>query len=159
MKIPRYSEGFTFVEIMISLAICVTVFAALSSAFLAIQSLNAVSRHHVQAAEVVRGEIEILKGTPFGGILDSSDTVPYDAGVDGIFGTGDDLSGTMAVTRGDFLDMDNDGNTAETSVDIDGGGTNDTSAAVPIRVTFTWTQWVLGQTKSYTVATDTMIAA
>lgn len=159
MNLLKHNEGFTFVEIMISLAITVTVFAAMTSAFLAIKSLNSVSRHHIQAAEVVRGKIEILKGTPFGSLLNSSDVTPYDAGVDGIFGTADDPTGILTVTRGDFLDMDNDGNTVETAIDIDGDGTNDSSLAVPIRVTFTWTQWVIGQMKPYVVATDTLIAA
>lgn len=159
MTPSKTSDGFTFVEIMIALAAIVIMFGSMASAFLSIKSLNSVSRHHVQAAETVRGKIETLKGTPFGNIINSTAVVPYDAGNDGIFGTADDLTGTLTVTIGDFLDMDSDTNTTETSIDSDGDGVNDPTAAVPVRVTFTWTQWVLGRMKTYTVNADTLMAA
>ena len=159
MKPLKTSGGFTFVEIMIALAAIVMMFGTMASAFLSIKSLNSVSRHHVQAAETVRGKIETLKGTPFANVANTVAVVPYDAGNDGSFGTADDLTGTLTVTIGDFLDMDDDTNTPETLIDIDGDGNNDPTAAVPVRVTFTWTQWVLGQMKTYTVNADTLMAA
>lgn len=158
MDTLKNDKGFTLVEIMIALAAMVTIFATMASAFVEIKSLNTISRHHVQAAEIVRGQIETLRGTAFTNIADGTTLVSFDAGSDGIFGDADDLSGTLTVTRGDFLDMDNDGNTAETAIDIDGDGIND-SSAIPVRVTLTWTQWVVGKSKTFTVVADTLIAA
>ena len=152
-------KGFTFVEIIIALGAIVMIFASMASAFMAIESLNSISRHNIQATEIVRGEIETLKGTAFSTLVNSVNTVTFDAGADGVFGNADDQKGTLTVTVIDALDMDGDGNGAETSIDVDGDGINDPTSALPVRVTFAWTQWVLGTTKTYAVAVNTLIAA
>lgn len=171
MSISR--KGFTLVEVMIAMACSVTLFAGLVTAFLSVKATNMFARHHIQAMQVIRGRIELLKVTPFAAIVTSPPAVvPFDAGPDGIFwngiGADDDLKGTVTVTVGDFLDMDNDGKTlnngptfdpAETSIDIDGDGANDPLFAKPIRVEFTWNERVLGQNRICTASADTLIAS
>jgi len=170
----KTEKGFTLVELLFSLAISVTLFTSLVLAFLLVQSTNMLVRHHMQAMEVVRGQVEQLKITAYNQIgYDEAGinapnylgnppvrtlVLPFDAGTDGVFGNGDDMTGTVTVTVQDFLDMDDDGNVTETSIDIDGGG-NDPEACKPVRVALTWTQYVLGQAKTFTASVDTLIAA
>ncbi len=151
------SGGFTLVEVMMALGISLLMFVALVESFSYIKSISKVSAHHMQATEVLRGAIETLKITPFNNIVNSVSTVSYDAGVDNVFGTADDLKGTLTIAVQDFLDMDNDKNTNETWVDINGDGTND-QVAKPIRASFTWTQATTGKDKQNSVFVDTLIA-
>src|SRR3989338_358404 len=97
-----------------------TLFSSILAAFLGVKSLYIMSRHKMQAMQVVRGQIESLKSTPFGNIAPSVTQVTYDVGADGLFNTLDDFVGTMTVTIQDWLDFDNDGNTVETQINVDG---------------------------------------
>jgi type II secretory pathway pseudopilin PulG len=151
-------EGFTLVELLAAMGLGTVVFAALISAFLTVQSVNMLTKHRLQAVQVVRGQIELLKVTNYNLIADSVSTASYDAGPDGVFGTADDLQGTLTVTVQDVLDMDNDGNTTETSIDIDADGVNDPTVAKPIRVALTWSQYVIGQSRNFTASADTLIS-
>ena len=154
------NSGFTLVEVMVTTGVSVLLLTGFLGSVTVSKSLNALSRHQMQALQVVKSQMELLKATAFSNIADSSAAnTTYDAGVDGTFGTADDLTGTLTVTRGDFLDMDADGNTAETAIDINGDGTNDTAYAVPVRVAFTWTQNIIGTSKSFTVSADTLLSA
>lgn len=111
--------------------------------------------------EVVRGKVEALKKTVYANINNSTQTVSLDAGRDGVFGTADDVQGTLTVAVQDFLDYDGDGNTTENRISVDSygpGGTNE-DVAKPVRVTMTWTQKLLGQNRNLSVSVDTLIAA
>ena len=153
-------DGFTLVEVLVAVGIAVALFASLAAAFLSVKSIAISSRHRIQALQVVRGQLELLKGTSFTLIANGvQNNVVYDAGPDGLFGTADDLKGTLTTTVQDFLDMDGDGNATETSIDISGDGVNDPNSAKPVRVSFTWTERALGQNKTCTVFADTLIAA
>ena len=148
-------------EVVIALGISVISFAALTAAYLGVQSLNMMSKRHIQAMEVVRGQIEMLKATAYTAIANSTTTVSLDAGPDGTFGTADDIQGTLTVTVRDFLDYDGDGNAAENRISVDsfgGGGSND-DVVLPVRVALSWTQKVFGGTKVMSVSVDTLIAA
>ncbi len=151
-------RGFTLVEVLMAITIVVSLFGSMITAFLGVKNINMFARHKMQALQVVRAQIENLKATPFANLANSTQAnVPYDVGPDGIFGNADDLKGTLTTTLQDFLDMDNDGNTAENFINVDGQGGND-SVARPVRVTFTWNDSVLGQARSRSVSVDTLIA-
>ena len=148
----------TLVEEMVALLLTLLLFSSLLGAILTFRSLSTLTRHKMQAVQVVRGKMEELKVTGFDNIVNSSAAAAYDAGEDGLFGTADDLFGTLSVTVQDFLDMDGDNDKNETAIDLDGDVVNDEAFAKPVRVTFTWTQYVLGQGKTYSVSADTLIA-
>ncbi len=169
MRIKQES-GFTLIEVMVAVGITAIVFAAILAAFLTVKSVNTMARHRIQAMEIVRSRIEQLKRNSFScipdenncgnaGVVTVSSTVSYDAGADGVFGTADDFTGTLTTALQDGLDLDNDGNTAETAIDVNGDGINDPADAKPVRVTFTWTQKIYGATKTYSVFADTLISA
>lgn len=102
-------------------------------------------------------------------------TAAYDAGPNGTFGApdpnfgypvpeADDLTVTLTITAGDFLDMDNDCGAnpncrSETAIDVDNDGTNDVAAVLPVRVRATWSERTLGQTKVCSEYVDTLIAS
>ncbi len=164
----RKINGVTLVELMVAFAICAVIFSAILAAFLTVKSVNTFMRHKTQAMEIARSRVERLKRTSFDCIPDDvncanvttvSSTVSYDAGKDGSFGTTDDMTGTLTTDLKDGLDMDNDGNTTETAIDVNGDGVNDPADAKPIRVTFTWTEKLYGQTKTFSVFIDTLISA
>ena len=150
-------EGLTLVEVMFGLVIATTLFGSLIVSALAIRSLVSMNRHYVQAVNVARGALELMIGTGYGAAVDSNWQQAYDAGKDGVFGTGDDLFGTVLIQGRDFLDMDQDGVVNETTIDLDGDGVND--AARPVRVTFQWREHLNGQDKNYSVWLDALIAA
>lgn len=163
-------RGITLVEVVIALGISMLFVGVLVNTYLGFRSLNASAKSHMQAAQVIRGAVEQLKADPFNGIGAApvyvgnppvrTTVVAYDAGPDNIFGTADDLTGTLTVTVADLLDMDSDGNTTEGWIDVDTqgpGGVND-NVARPIRVTFTWTQPIAGPDKNYSLSVDTLIA-
>lgn len=144
------------VEVVISMLVSIFLFLAMFAGLLAIKSLSNFAERRTQAFGVVRGQIERLKGTPFDAIatvgpLDRA----YDAGEDGVFGTGDDLTGSLSVLVQDFMDFDDDGDTDETGINIDNNGG---VMARPVRVTFTWNQRLLGQVVPMTVSLDTLIS-
>ncbi len=157
MKINNI-KGFTLVEVLMALGITVTLFGSMIAAYIAVKSINMMARHKIQAMQVVRGQIENLKSAQFSTLANGTQTVSYDAGPDGIFGNADDLTGTLTTTIQDFVDFDNDGNTTETQIDIDNDGVND-SVALPVRVSFTWREWVVGQARNMSVSTDTIIGS
>lgn len=134
-------------------------FVSLITAFMAVKLTNVMAKHRVQAIQVARGQVELLKATAFAAITNSVAVAAYDAGPDGIWSTADDFTGTLTVTVADLADFDGDGNTAETAVDINGDNINDPTAARPVRVTFTWAESVVGLTRNMTVTIDTLIAA
>lgn len=150
-------KGLTLVEAMMGLAIATLLFASLVVAALAVRSLTSMNRHYIQAVNVARGAIETARGQGYGSVVDATWQQAYDAGADAQFGTADDLSGTVTVIVRDFLDMDGDGDSAETLIDLDGDGAND--AAKPYRVTFQWNERVAGQTRPMSIWLDALIAA
>jgi type II secretory pathway pseudopilin PulG len=155
----RTKSGFTLVEVMMALGITVTLFGSMIAAYVAVKSINMMARHKMQAMQIVRGQIENLKASQFSTLANSTSVgVAYDAGKNGTFGNGDDLTGTLTTTIRDYVDFDGDGNTSETQINVDGLGGND-SVAVPVRVQFAWTEWVVGQNKNMTVSADTIIGS
>ena len=155
----KLTQGFTYPEVLLAIAISVLLFTSLLAVFTVVKSVNKMAQHNMEAMQVVRNRMELLKATAFANITASQQQMAYDAGVDGVFGTADDLNGTLTVALQDFLDMDGDGNTAEAAIDVDGNGGNDATAAVPVRVTFTWSEHLLGQDKNLSAFADTLIAA
>ena len=154
----RSSEaGYTMVEVMIAILVSVTLMGSMVMTFLTVKSINMMARHKIQATQLVRGQMENLKATPFANLADATMTASYDAGADGIYGTADDMQGTLTTLVADAMDFDNDGITAETQINVDGSGGNDTTAR-PIRVTFAWNERVIGQTRNMSVSADTIIA-
>ena len=150
-------KGFTMVEVLICAGFAVLLIGSSMAAFLGAGVTGSMAKHRMEALQVVRGKMEETKITLLASIVDSTSTVSYDPGPDGAFGNGDDLQGTLGVSVRDWLDMDADGNTTETSIDINGGG-NDPSVVKPVRVTFTWQEYILGMTKSLSVSVDTLVA-
>ena len=153
----RSKNGFTFVEVLVALGITAILFGSLCATFLAVKSLNAMARHKMQAIQVVRGQIEALKSQQFSTLANAVVMASYDAGEDGIFDNADDMQGTLSTNIQDLMDFDGDGNTAETAIDLDGAGGND-AGAVPVRVSFGWDEYVIGQTRNMAVSMDTIIA-
>ncbi len=154
----RNVDGFTMVEVLTALGITVTLLGSMVLAYLGVQSINMMSRHKIQAVQVVRGQIENLKSTNFTSIVAGTQAASYDAGSDGVYGTADDMRGTLSTTLQDFLDFDNDGNMVEALINVDNSGGNDT-VALPVRVSFAWTEYVIGQSKNMSVSVDTIIAS
>ena len=154
----RTRNGFTLVEVMMALGITVTLFGSMIAAYTAVKSVNMMARHKMQAIQAVRAQIENLKASQFSAIANSTSNVAYDAGKNGTFGNSDDLTGTLTTTVRDYVDFDGDGNMSETQINVDASGGND-SVALPIRVQFAWTEWVVGQSKNMTVSADTIIGS
>jgi hypothetical protein len=153
-------NGFTIAEVLIALFLSVFFFSSLVIAFTSVNSLNSQVRHRMQAVQVVRGEMEKTKATAFNALTNTSRVASYEAGPDGVFNTADDLQGILQVEIKDYLDMDGDTvTTMESSIDVTGDGNNDPTEAKPVRVKFTWSQYVLGQTKTYSVFADTLISS
>jgi type II secretory pathway pseudopilin PulG len=157
MHYLRNRRGLTLAEVMVGLAVSLILFTSLIGVMVGFKQIGVVNRHHLQAIQVARGMIETLRHTAFVAIVDSSQVVPFDAGPDQVFGTGDDLTGTLDVLVQDSMDMDDDGDTEESWIDIDGDGNNDQNAK-PIQVSFTWTQQLLGQNRDFTQTINTLIA-
>jgi type II secretory pathway pseudopilin PulG len=151
-------KGYTLVEVLVCVALAVLLIGSSMAAFYGTSLLAQTAKHRIEALQIVRGQLEELKVTDFDLIVNSTATVSYDPGPDGVFGNADDEQGTLTVSVADWLDMDSDGNTTETSVDINGGG-NDPTAAKPVRVTFTWAEFMIGQTRDQSVFLDTLIAS
>lgn len=156
--------GIALVETLVGAVLSVIVFLSLMSAFLAVNALNTMSKHNLQAIQVVRGEIERLNGIVFADIINSvTADVAYDPGPDQDFDAeADNLTGTLTVTVEDLLDMDADGaqtscNNNASCIDLDGNGTYD-SGIKPVRVAFAWTDTIFGQQKNFSVSADTLIA-
>lgn len=169
-KLDSHRAGFTLVEVLMAFGISALFVGVMAATFLGISSTNATAQSHVQASQVIRGAIEELKAGAFNAIGAApgytgnppvrTTAVAYAAGPDNVFGTADDLTGTLTVTVADMLDMDNDGNTAEGWIDIDTqgpGGVND-QIARPVRVAFTWAQPIAGADKQYSLFADTLVA-
>jgi prepilin-type N-terminal cleavage/methylation domain-containing protein len=153
----KEKKGYTLVEVMMALAITLTLFGSMVMTFLAVKSINTMARHKIQAVQLVRGQIENLKAGAFANIANATTVASYDAGPDGTFGNADDMQGTLTTTVQDFLDFDGDGNMAEALINVDSTGGND-AVAVPLRVSFAWNEYVIGSTRAMTVSADTVIA-
>lgn len=162
----RSNRGTSLVEVLMAAGISLIVFSSILSTLLGISAMTAVARHYTQAMHVVRGQAEELKGTAFDQIINTNAQASYDAGTDAVFGTADDLRGTLSVTIIDTLDMDNDNNRVETSIDVDGDGVNDCfdfpactdPYAKPAHITFTWNERLWSLNKNMSVTLDTLIA-
>ena len=151
------NKGMTLVEVLMGLAIATILFGSLMLSALAVRTLSALNRHSIQAVNVARGAMETIKGQGYGAAVDSNWQQSYDAGADAVFGTADDLQGTVTVSVQDYLDMDGDGNVNETLIDVDGDGAND--AARPVRVTFAWQESVQQQNRNFSIWFDALIVA
>ena len=150
-------RGITLVECMFALLIATLLFSSLIVSSLAFRSLSSINKHYIQAVNVARGAIERIHGLGYGAAVDSTWNQAFDAGSDGAFGTGDDLTGTVTIQVKDFLDMDQDGNKAEQAIDLDGDGVNDT--ARPLRATFEWKEHLSGKDRNFSVWLDALIVA
>ncbi len=148
------ARGFTLVEILISFSVALLIFLALLGGLLGIKSVGTTARHHMQAMEVARGAMEQVRGTVYDNIVDQNFVdVPYDAGRDGVFGTADDLTGDLTIQIVDILDMDGDGDSAET----DGVGFFN-NLVKPVRVIFMWDERYPGVTRAREVTLNTLVA-
>lgn len=162
----RSNRGVSLVEVLVAAAISLIVFGSILSTATGMSAMAILGRHYTQAMHVVRGEAEELKGTEFAAIVSRTETASYDAGPDNAFGTMDDLEGTLRVQVQDLMDFDDDDDTAETTVDVNGDGVNDCMDfpactdpyAKPVRITFTWVERMWGASKTMSVTLDTLIA-
>jgi type II secretory pathway pseudopilin PulG len=153
----RDKKGMTLVEVLVGLSISTLLFGSMMLSALAVRNLSVLNKHSIQALNVARGAVETIKGQGYGAAVAQTWTQAYDAGPDALFNTADDLTGTVTVAVGDFLDMDDDGNTAETTIDVNDDGTNDT--ARPIRVTFTRQEFIRNQYRTFSIWIDSLIVA
>ena len=153
----RSKKGYTLVEVLVALGITVTLFGSMAVTFVTVKSINVLARHKIQAIQLIRGQVENLKAGAFASIANATSTVSYDAGADGTYGNSDDMQGTLTTSVQDWQDFDGDGNTAETAINVDNSGGNETNA-VPVRVSFVWREYVIGQARNITVSADTIIA-
>lgn len=159
-------RGTSLVEVLVAAGISLVVFASILSTIMGLTAMAAYSRHYAQAMHVIRGEAEELKGTAFADIANSVRQVSYDAGPDTVFGTADDMTGTLSVSLADMLDMDGDNNTAETTIDVDGDGVNDCldfpactdPYTKPVRITFVWSERLWGAQRNMSATLDALIA-
>ncbi len=149
----RNRNGFTLVEVLICFMISLFIFLSLIGGLLAIKSVGSFARHHIQAMNVVRGAVEGVRATAYDNVVNSSSTETYSAGSDGVFGTADDLTGTLDVSVVDAMDMDADGNVTE----ADGTGFF-SDMMKPVRVEFTWQEHLLGVPRNTTVTVDTLVS-
>lgn len=154
----RSQGGFTLAELTVALMIVVLVATAILGSILSLQSGKTLALHNAQAMNIARGAVETLKGMDFNAVADDVTTVPYDAGPDRVFDTADDFTGTLTVAVRDFLDMDSDGDAAETWIDVDGDGLND-ALAKPVRVSFQWMEHLSGQDRNMAVTIYTLVAS
>ncbi len=160
------NRGAGLVEVLIAAGISMIVFVSILSTVSGISAITALSRHYTQAMHVVRGEAEELRGTQFSTIANSVAQVPYDAGSDNVFGTPDDLMGTLTVTVADRADFDGDNITGETTIDVNGDGVNDCTDfpactdpyTKPVRISLNWSERFWSLNKNVTVSLDTLIA-
>ena len=156
MKI-RSKKGYTLMEVLVAVVISVTLFASMIAAFLMVKSMNMMVRHKIQAIQVVRGQLENLKAGAFDDIVESAVAASYDAGADGVYGTVDDMQGTLTTAVRDSMDFDGDGNVAEQFISVDGDATNETNAR-PVRVSFAWSERTMGLDRNMNVFLDTIIS-
>lgn len=162
----RSRRGAGLLEVLVAGAISLIIFGSILSTVMGISAMTVLTKHYTQAMNVVRGQAEELKGSAFAQIANSNSVVSYDAGPDNVFGTFDDLTGTLTVVVRDALDLDSDNDTMETTIDIDGDGVNDcidfpactNPYAKPVRVSFTWSERLWTINKNMTVSLDTLIA-
>jgi type II secretory pathway pseudopilin PulG len=162
----RSRRGASLVEVLVASGIALIVFASILSTVMGISAMTVLAKHYTQAMHVVRGEAEELKGVAFDDIVDSVSQVSYDAGPDNVFGTLDDLTGTLQVAVRDALDMDGDNNTVEATIDVNGDGVNDCldfpactdPYSKPVRITFTWNERLWSINKNLTVSLDTLVS-
>mgnify|MGYP000925233897 CR=1 FL=1 len=161
------NRGMSLLEVLIASVIALIVFSSILATLMGITALTVMSQQYAQVSHVLRGHAEELKGTGFNLIVNSNNpAVSYDAGPDNLYGTLDDLKGTLTVQVRDAIDMDGDNNTAEATIDVDGDGVNDCldfpactdPYAKPVRITFTWSQKLWGLTKNMSMSLDTLIA-
>lgn len=165
-RVWRSNRGIGLVEVLVAAGISLIVFASILSTIMGISAITFLSRQHTQAMHVVRGEVEELRGIEFDQIVNDNRQVAYDAGPDNLFGTGDDLTGTLTVEVRDALDLDGDNNTVENTIDVDGDGVNDCldfpacadPYAKPVRVTFAWNARLWTINKNMAASVDTLIA-
>jgi hypothetical protein len=151
------TKGMTLAEVMVGVLIATLLFGSLILSALAVRTLSVINRHSIQAINAARGALETIKGQGYGAAVNSSWQRAYDAGPDALFGTADDLVGTVTLSVRDYLDMDADEDLDEALIDVDGDGAND--AARPVRVTFTWQEVVKNQNRNFSVWFDTLMAA
>jgi type II secretory pathway pseudopilin PulG len=153
-------KGMTMAEVVVAIGVTALALGSVFAAMAGTKAIAQFNRSQAQAIQVVRSRVELLRATAFGNIANSTtNNVSYDSGPDGIVGNADDRTGTLTVAVRDAADFDGDGNTNETSVDIDADNANDVSAAAPVRVTFTWAEWMLGTKRNFSVSIDTLISA
>jgi type II secretory pathway pseudopilin PulG len=166
LKVLRSRRGASLVEVLVASGIALIVFASILSTVMGISAMTVLARHYTQAMHVVRGEAEELKGIAFDNIVNANSQVSFDAGPDNVFGTLDDLTGTLQVAVRDALDMDGDNNTVEAAIDVNGDGVNDCldfpacddPYTKPVRVTFTWNERLWSVNKNLTVVLDTLVS-
>ncbi len=151
-------RGLTLAEVVVAIGITALAFGSIFAAYGGVKAMTRFNRTQSEAAQVVRSQIELLKATAFANINNATtNNVVFDPGKDGISGNADDRKGTLTVAVRDAADMDSDGNTAETTIDLDNDLTNDANAK-PIRVTFSWTEYMVGQKRNFSVFLDTLVA-
>jgi len=133
----RNKSAFTLVEAVF----CVMLLGITVGAMLGAFSIGRISvvkaNHYIEAMNLLRQRMEEIKNLSYTNIVSvASQSIVISIGPDLTSGTADDLSGTILVEVVDKNDLDADNNTTETTIDLDGDGTNE--ACKPVYVTISW---------------------
>ena len=97
-NIPSLDNGLTLIEVIVSVALIVILFAAASSTLINSQLLSSIARHKLQAEYVSQQILEQQRRLPFSNIISlSAATVTLDTM--GTYNTTiDDFNGTAVIT-------------------------------------------------------------
>lgn len=97
MNINR--KGMTLIEVMMSVFVLITTLSVILTAFVIARMSVARARHKVEARNILRAKMEVIKNTAYGNIASSGpETIIINVGPDLIAGTTDDLLGARTVT-------------------------------------------------------------
>ena len=154
------AQGFSLIELLVSLTVFVVIAGAVASTLMASTALNRVNKESLRAMEAAEGAIEELKGTTFSEIfarynVDAVDDPALGASpgmyfaVDGLTlrsDDGDGFAGTIEFPGGG-KELREDAQDAELGMPRDLNGDTETDDAdhaadyrlLPVRVTVEWT--------------------
>ena len=151
------NEGFTLVEVVIAMVLLGLVIGGMLTCFVMGRISTFQARYRTQAMSLIQAKAEELTAGTYDAIQSEGPiSLVVDPGSDGVWGTGDDMTGTMTVEVADVNDLDFDGDTAEQEIDVDFDGQNDACKAVTIQLDWTCTSY--GGDRSMSEKLDTLIS-
>jgi prepilin-type N-terminal cleavage/methylation domain-containing protein len=156
-KTTRTQSGVTLVEVMIALLLLGLTIGGTLTSFVTGRISAFHARYHIQAMNVLQAKAEELAWGAYESVTDQDSTsVVLDPGPDLQSGTADDVLGELRVQVDDRMDLDEDGDTGEEEIDVDGDGIND--RCKPVHLTLSWRYKSFGGFVSVTGPLHTIIA-